>query len=86
MAKQMAKHPGGRFSIFPGKVDGVRIQGVLTKQGGRAFEQSRKALAKVFQLETGRKAPAISDADVVEYLARGEAATVEAIQAQEQQR
>lgn len=82
----MAKHPGGRESIFPGKINGVRIQGVLTKRGARAFEQSRKALAKVYELETGRQPPRISDADVVEYLARGEAETAEQIRQSESKR
>lgn len=79
----MAKHPGGRESIFRGKANGVRIQGVLTKAGGVAFEQSRKALGKVYELETGRKPPRISDAEVVEYLARGEAETAKAIRVNE---
>jgi hypothetical protein len=74
------KPKAGRASIFRGKADGVRVQGILTKRGARAFEQTRRSLAKLYQQVTGSKPAAVSDADVIEYLAIGEGATVEDLQ------
>jgi len=72
----MAKKPAtGRASIFRGKDDGVRVQGILTKKGGEAFERSRKDLQRLAEQVTKRKVATISDADVIEYLALGEDAT-----------
>ena len=62
----------GRRSIFGSKEDGYRVQGVLTKEGGRRFEQARRALAKLVAEVTGRTPVGISDADAIEALARGE--------------
>lgn len=59
----------GRRSIFRGKA--VRVQGWLTKVGKRDFEYARGQLALV----VGWKANEVSDADTVEFLARGEAET-----------
>jgi hypothetical protein len=69
----------GRPSIFRGKVaddgtlqDGAkRVQGVITPVGTRRFEQSRARLAKLADLEVEQ----VSDADVIEFLARGETNT-----------
>lgn len=67
----------GRASIFRGKAKGVRVQGILTQHGGRAFEQTRRSLAKLYRDVTGRPAKGVSDADVIEYMAIGEERTVE---------
>lgn len=73
----MAKTPTtGRASIFRGKDNGVRVQGILTAQGGRAFEQRRRELAKLHKQVTKRTPATVSDADVIEYLALGEDSTV----------
>ena len=72
----MKKPATGRASIFRGKADGVRVQGILTKSGGEAFERSRRDLARLHRQVTKRKATVVSDADVIEYLALGEDATV----------
>ena len=67
----MTRTPKGRASIFRGKADGVRIQGVLTKAGGQAFERRRRELAKVYREVWGQPPTVVSDADVIEYLALG---------------
>ena len=59
----------GRRSLFRGKAGGSRYQGVLTPVGSREFESARKRLARL----VGREAEGVSDADVMEFLARGEA-------------
>lgn len=66
---------GGRVSVFRGKDNGVRIQGVLTKEGGKAFERQRENLARLYTRVVGHAPTSISDADVVEFLARGEGET-----------
>ena len=63
----MAKARMGRRRIFTEPV-GDRVQGVLTEPGARAFQQARVRL----RLLTGWRGP-ISDADVIDYLARGDA-------------
>jgi hypothetical protein len=64
----MAKIPTvGRASIFRGKEGGVRVQGIVTKRGGEAFEDARARLAQI----AFRDKDSISDADVIEFLARG---------------
>lgn len=73
----MPKQPTtGRASIFRGKADGVRVQGILTKKGGEAFERSRRDLEKLHKQVTKRTPATVSDADVIEYLALGEDATI----------
>lgn len=67
MAKTAGR--GGFPSIFRNKRGGKRYQGNLTKVGSAAFEEARKRLAKL----AGRKSA--TDADVMEYLSRGEAET-----------
>lgn len=54
--------------MFRGKRGGMRVQGVLTPFGGQAFEKARKKLARLVK----RTPDKVSDADVIEYLARGE--------------
>jgi hypothetical protein len=61
----------GRRAIFRGKEHGRRVQAIITKAGGKAFEERRKELAKL----AGWKVADVSDADTVEYMARGPAAT-----------
>lgn len=61
----------GRASIFRDKVNGVRIQAIITQVGGQQFEQARKGLARLCAMVQGEAPAVISDADVVEYLARG---------------
>jgi len=68
-----------RPTIFGSKgIKTYRVQGDLTRVGGIAFEAQRAALGRFFAGVTGEAFPrAPSDADVIEYLARGEAATRE---------
>jgi hypothetical protein len=69
----MAKHAGGRPSVFRKKKGGTRYQGVLTKTGASLFEDRRSELAQIVE----RPVKAITDADVIEFLARGRANTLE---------
>jgi hypothetical protein len=72
----MSKKPAtGRASIFRGKDDGKRVQGLLTKTGGEAFERRRRELQLLHRQVTGRKPNVVSDADVIEFLALGQEAT-----------
>lgn len=66
----MATARMGRASIFRDKT-GQRVNGVLTARGSVRFELHRKMLGKL----VGKDAETISDADVVEYMARGEQET-----------
>lgn len=68
----MAKPKTGRASLFRGKKGGRRIQGIVTRRGGELFEMRRRWLASL----TNRKQREVSDADVIEYLARGEKETL----------
>jgi len=63
----------GRWSIFRDQAHGknTRVQGYITTQGGTDFEQARKALGSMYRLLMGRDAIAVSDADTIEFLARG---------------
>lgn len=67
----------GFNSIFRGKKlashGGRKYQGYLTPEGIRAFESSRKELGKLVKWPASR----ISDADVIEFRARGHEATLE---------
>jgi hypothetical protein len=63
----------GRASLFRDKKGGKRVQGLLTKPGGVAFERQRARIADL----TGHASP--SDADVIEWLARGEKDAVRAM-------
>lgn len=68
----------GRPSIFRDKVGGQRVQAIISKTGASRFEAARKRLAKLAKWKPDQ----ISDADVVEFLARGEADTVAYMQGQ----
>jgi hypothetical protein len=62
----------GNVSIFKDKAGGDRVQGNITPVGSRRFEQARARLGKL----AGREKEQVSDADVIEYLARGERDTI----------
>lgn len=71
MAKRTrSKHVAGRgrASIFREKIGGDRVQGLITPIGSVRFEHARIRLAKL----ATREREHVSDADVIEYLARGE--------------
>ena len=63
----------GRPSIFRGKDRTAPLKGFLTTVGRQKIEEARKRLATL----AGWKAADVSHGDVVEYLARGEVATVQ---------
>lgn len=67
----------GRWSIFRGKVKDTdhRVQGIFTRIGLRSFEQQRQALARLYKAVMGYDAVTVSDADTIEFLARGELET-----------
>ena len=68
----MAKKPlTGRRSMFRGKKGGKRLTLLMTKTGGRFFNARRKELAQFHHAVTGRHFKHPSDADVVEFMARG---------------
>jgi hypothetical protein len=72
----MASRKGpGRRSIFGDKDDGARVQGMLTKKGGQAFEWKRQELAALYERIVGRSPGTVSDGDTIEFIARGEAET-----------
>lgn len=75
IAGHMAKTKMGRNSIFRGKEDGYRVQAIITKVGGRRFDAARKELALLYRTIRGSEPTSVSDADVVEFLARGRADT-----------
>lgn len=56
----------GRPAIYRNK-NAKNIHGMITKEGAAAFKQARKAIAKVVDWPVKR----VSDADVMEFLARG---------------
>lgn len=60
-----------RPSMFGPREGGERVQGVLTKTATQLFERARRRLAEISGWDWGR----CSDADVIEFLARGEADT-----------
>jgi len=62
---------GGRPSIFGSKTNGTRLQGVITAAGSVRFNEARARLAKI----AGWEPENVSDADVIEFMARGEKAT-----------
>ena len=70
----MAKSKGptvliGRASIFRDKVE--RVQGMITAVGAGQFEAARDRLSTLVKRHVGD----VSDGDVIEFLARGEANT-----------
>jgi hypothetical protein len=71
----MAQVKRGRASMFRGKEDGVRVQGLITKTGGAKFELARRALGDLYSEVYGVRPTTVSDADVIEYMARGKDGT-----------
>ena len=71
----MAKAKRGRASIFRGKDGGIRVQGIITKIGGTKFEAARSQLSQLYFDVHGAWPKTVSDADVIEYMARGFAGT-----------
>lgn len=69
----------GRWSIFRPKVKDIdhRVQGLMTEVGRVAFEKRRLELKGMFVKVMGREPSTVSDADVIEFGARGELATVQ---------
>ena len=63
--------------MFGSKVDGVRVQGVLTRAGWDAFERMRGDCARFFERVTGRSFEHPSDAEVIEFMALGARASRE---------
>jgi hypothetical protein len=61
----------GRPSIFRDKQGGKRIMAIISQVGALQFETARRRLALLANWPPAR----VSDADVVEYLARGHDAT-----------
>ena len=70
-AAAKAPAPMGRHAIFRGKDDGVRVQAIITKEGGEAFDAAREQLKNLVHEITDVRPEKVSDADTVEYLARG---------------
>lgn len=68
----------GRWSIFRPKVNDRehRVQGILTDDGLQAFEAARARLGQLYRNIFERDAVTLSDADTIDFLARGELATV----------
>lgn len=65
----------GRESIFRGKVPDNRVQGQLTPKGQQAFDVAREQLLRLYHSVMGHKPSTVSDADTIEFLARGPAET-----------
>jgi uncharacterized protein YbbK (DUF523 family) len=63
----------GRASFFRGKIkkSKYRVQGLLTPRGRARFEEKRKEFCQLTQVREA------SDADVIEFLARGPAETID---------
>lgn len=73
----MAKAIGGRPTIFTDKHgDSVRVE-ALTITGSKRFEFHRRRLAKLAGWDTEK----VSDADTVEFMARGEVGTMKYLEA-----
>lgn len=70
-----------RLSVFQGKDQDARIQGLLTGRGMQFFEAARRRLHDLYKRHTGREIENISDGDTAEYLARGEQNTIRHLQA-----
>lgn len=66
----------GRPAVFRDKVKDVahRVVGFLSVEGRAAFERERKRLGMLYQEIMGREI-SVSDADTIEYLARGASKT-----------
>lgn len=57
----------GRPSVFRDKRGGRRVQGLITRVGRDWFESRREELAAL----CGREPKQVTDADVIEFMARG---------------
>jgi hypothetical protein len=66
--------PRGRLSIFP--KDGPKVQGFLSTEGARLFERARHELT----ILAGWQGRTVSDADTIEFLARGQQNTLTYLQ------
>ena len=66
----------GRPTVFKGKEHFTRVQGIMTAVGRAAFDRQRKRLQFLYLQLTGQKIDPVSDGDLIEYLSRGEKATV----------
>lgn len=77
-SERVTRRPGRR-SIFGTIEGGTRIQGILTAEGFAKLEEHREALRALVVMATGKEPGAISDANVVEYLARGREATLKVL-------
>lgn len=66
----------GRPAVFRDKVKDVehRVVGFLSVEGRKCFERERRRLTLMYQEIVGREI-AVSDADTIEFLARGAAET-----------
>lgn len=53
----------------------MRVQGIITRIGGQKFEAARRALGELYSDVRGHKPATVSDADVIEYMARGPGGT-----------
>lgn len=73
MAKGTKQGKDGWPSIFRDKKGGDRVQGQITPIGSLRFERARKRLGKL----ADRDVEHVSDADTIEYLARGEQETLD---------
>jgi hypothetical protein len=64
----------GRWSVFRDKVNDTehRVQGILSDIGRQSFERQREALARLYKAVMHRDPTTVSDADTIEFLARGE--------------
>jgi len=63
--------------VFRGKKSHTRVQGIMTTRGGQAFEAARRRLKQIIKpFASCAAVKRVSDGDVFEFLARGEADTV----------
>src|SRR5262245_16680351 len=67
----------GRWSIFRDKIKDTdhRVQGILSRVGRKSFESQREALKRLYRAVLQREPVTVSDADTIEFLARGELET-----------
>lgn len=57
--------------MFGPKDDGIDIHGLITREGSGFFNEARAQVFDLYVKVFGREPAAVSDADVIEYLARG---------------
>lgn len=74
----------GRWTIFGPKVNDTkhRVQGILTADGLAAVERGRAQLRAIYKSVMGRDPVKVSDADAIEFMARGELETRAYLRAQ----